>query len=71
MSSGFGDCFHQIVDRMSFRCFAPSDEAIADQWSRETVTSETWTLGGPIGTGESGSINVTSAAATSPDKEVE
>jgi hypothetical protein len=47
---------------MSFRCFAPSDEAVADQWFRETITSETWTLGGPIGTGESGSINVISAA---------
>jgi hypothetical protein len=47
---------------MSFRCFATPDEAIADQWSRETLTSETWTLGGPIGTGESGSIHVTSAS---------
>jgi hypothetical protein len=47
---------------MSFRCFANPDEVVADQWSSETVTSETWTLGGPIGTGESGSINIASAA---------
>jgi hypothetical protein len=45
---------------MSFRCFAKADEDVADQWSRETATSETWTVGDPIGTGESGSINVTS-----------
>src|SRR5271169_3978642 len=47
---------------MSFRCFATSDEAIANEWARETLTSETWTLAGPIGTGESGSIHVTSAS---------
>jgi hypothetical protein len=45
---------------MSFRCFAQSDETVADQWSKETGTSETWTLAGAIGTGESGSFHISS-----------
>jgi hypothetical protein len=47
---------------MSFRCFAKPDEDVADLWSKETLTSEVWTLAGPIGTGESGSIHIMSEA---------
>jgi hypothetical protein len=46
---------------MSFRCFAPVDEEIADRWSRETATPDAWTLGLPIGTGEAGSFYISSA----------
>jgi hypothetical protein len=47
---------------MSYRCFAQADEAISDQWSRETSTTESWTLGGPIGSGESASSHVLSSS---------
>lgn len=45
-----------------FRCFAQDHEELAGIWAGTTGTAEAWTLGSPIGTGESGSYHVTSAA---------
>jgi hypothetical protein len=46
---------------MSFRCFAPVDEEIAQRWSSGTATADQWTLGPAIGTGEAGSFHISSA----------
>jgi len=43
------------------RRFAPREAELAKEWQSSVESTEHWTLGNPVGAGESGSLHITSA----------